>query len=372
MSKYLIVNPGSASKKYAIYEDGKEIAFIHLETCLTGFCFTVRTENKKDTGDLSVKDFDKSLPYLFNVLKNKNIVNSPDEISGVGIRIVAPGLSFQKNSLVDKTYIKRLHEAKIKAPLHLDGAIEEIERLRKFFGKNVKLVGISDSAFHIDMPEKAKKYAIPLDLAKKYEIYRYGYHGISLRSIIKKIKSKETLPDKVIVCHIGGGVSITAIKSGVSIDTSMGFTPLEGMVMANRVGNIDSGAIIYMSEVLKMKGDKLRKYLNKECGLLGLSGGRSADIRDLLKFESEGDTDSKMALDIYTYKIQKQIGAFAVALGGIDKLVFSGTVGERSFIMRKRICDGLDFLGIKLDENINNATEGKDNVVSSLNSKVKV
>ena len=152
----------------------------------------------------------------------------------------------------------------------------------------------------------------------------------------------------------------------------MGFTPLEGVVMANRVGDIDSGALVYMSEILRMDGKKLRKYLNKECGLLGLSGGKSADVRDLLKFESEGDNDAKLALDIYAYRIQKQIGAYAVVLGGIDRIIFSGTVGERSFKMRKRICEGLSFLGVKLDENINNSVEGVDGVVSSIDSKVKI
>ncbi len=377
--KYLIVNPGSASKKYAVYEDGKEVSFFHLETCMNSFCFTVRTNDystdqseKIEKGDLSPKDFDKSLPYLFNSLKIKNIINSPEEISVIGIRIVAPGLFFQKNGLIDKGYIKKLYEAKKKAPLHLEAEIEEIERLRKFFGKNVKMVGISDSAFHIDMPEKSKKYAIPLDLAKKYEIYRYGYHGISLRSILSKIRSKEELPSKIIICHIGGGVSITAIKDGKSIDTSMGFTPLEGMIMANRVGDLDSGALIYMSEILYMNGKELRQYLNKECGLFGLSGGKSADVRDLLKFEFGGDNDAKISLDIYAYKIQKQIGAYAVALGGIDRIIFSGTVGERSFKMRKRICEGLSFLGVELDENINNIVEGVDGVVSSTDSKVKI
>jgi acetate kinase len=309
---------------------------------------------------------------LFNSLKIKNIINSPEEISVIGIRIVAPGLFFQKNGLIDKEYIKKLYEAKKKAPLHLEAEIEEIERLRKFFGKNIKMVGISDSAFHTDIPEKSRMYAIPLDIAKKYEIYRYGYHGISLRSIVKKIQLKESLPENIIVCHIGGGVSITAIKDGKSIDTSMGFTPLEGVVMANRVGDIDSGAVIYMSEVLRMGPKEMRQYLNKECGLMGLSGGKSPDVRDLLKFESEGDNDVKLALDIYAYRIQKQIGAYAVVLGGIDRIIFSGTVGERSFKMRKRICEGLSFLGVKLDENINNSVEGVDGVVSSIDSKVKI
>ena len=206
---------------------------------------------------------------------------------------------------------------------------------------------------------------------KKYEIYRYGYHGLSFQSIVGKLKDKNSLPSKMIVCHIGGGISITAIKDGKSIDTSMGFTPLEGMTMATRVGDIDSGAVIYLSEVSGLKGMKFRQYLNKNSGLFGLSGGVSGDVRDLLKIEYE-NSDAKNALDIYAYKIQKQIGAYVAVLGGVDSLVFSGTVGERSFKMRKRICDGLEVFGLKLDNSKNEITDRIDAVISTFDSKVKI
>lgn len=373
MSKNLIVNTGSASKKYAIYERGGEIAFVHLEIGEGGFISTLKTTSGLVKEKISKKDWDDSLGFLVNLLNSKNIISDKKDITKVGIRVVAPGLSFQKNSVIDNQYLRDMKEAEGKAPLHMGMILEEIKKIKKFFGKNIPLVGISDSTFHNQMPDKARLYAIPLKDAKKHEIYRYGYHGISLRSIVNKLRSRDDLSEKIVVCHIGGGVSLTAIKDGVSIDTTMGFTPLEGMVMANRVGDIDSGALVYISEKLRLNNKRLMSYLNKECGLLGLSGGLSADIRDLLRLdEEENNLDARNALDVYAYRIKKQIGAYAVALGGLDTIVFSATVGERSFKMRKRICEGLEFLGLKLDECVNNATEGVEAEISSKDSKVKV
>ena len=181
------------------------------------------------------------------------------------------------------------------------------------------------------------------------------------------------MPSKLIICHIGGGVSVIAIKDGKSIETSMGFTPLEGMVMANRVGDIDSGAVVFLSDFLKLNDLKLLQYLNKKCGLFGLSGGLSNDVRDLLKAEEENmDAKASDALNTYVYKIQKQVGASFVALGGLDMLVFSGTVGERSYKMRRKICHGLESLGIIINEKINECMDGVNCVLNTAESKVKI
>ena len=373
IDKYLIVNTGSASKKYAVYDKNGEVAFVHLETGEGGYLSTIKISGKSETVKISEANFNKSLDYLIGVLKSKDIISSKNDISGVGIRVVAPGIYFQSNKIIDGTYLHHLKSALKKAPLHLEVVFKEIGKLKSFFGNNMKIVGVSDSEFHHSMPEKAKNYAIYSKDAEKYEIYRYGYHGISARSIVNKLEKKGDLPSKLIVCHIGGGVSVMAIKNGNSVETSMGFTPLEGMVMANRVGDIDSGAVVYLSEVLKLQGLKLLQYFNKKCGLFGLSGGLSNDIRDLFKAEEEnGDVRAKKALDTYVYKIQKQIGASFVALGGLDTLVFSGTVGERSFRMRKRICLGLESLGIVIDTKINECMDGVDCILNANESKVKI
>jgi acetate kinase len=371
--KYLIVNTGSASKKYAVYDKSGEIAFVHLETEEDGYISTLRIGNKSQSTKITEKNFNKSLEYLFPILMEKKIILGKEDITGVGIRVVAPGIYFQSHRIIDNKYVSNLKIAEKKAPLHLEMIFTELAGLKSFFGNKMKMVGVSDSAFHSTMSEKAKNYAINYKDAEKYEIYRYGYHGISAGSIVNKLEKKGRLPEKMIICHIGGGVSIMAVKDGKSIDTSMGFTPLEGMVMANRVGDIDSGAVVYISETLKLKGLKLLQYFNKKCGLLGLSGDLSNDIRDLFKAEEENaDKMATKALDTYVYKIQKQIGAYYVALGGLDSLVFSGTVGERSYRMRKRICHGLKSLGIIIDEKINECIDGTDCVLNTNDSRVRI
>ena len=349
------------------------MAFVHLETEGKGYISTLKIGDKSDETKITEADFNKSLDYLIKILKTKNIVSGKSDISGVGIRVVAPGIYFQTHRIIDNKYIENLKIAEKKAPLHLEMIFKELARLKSFFGSKIKIVGVSDSAFHSTMPEKAKNYAIKASDAEKYEIYRYGYHGISAASIISKLEKKGNLPSRIIICHIGGGVSVMAIKDGKSFETSMGFTPLEGMVMANRVGDIDPGAVVYISEVLKLRGLNLIQYFNKKCGLFGLSDGISNDVRELFKAE-ENDKNPKAtkALDIYAYKIQKQIGSYFVALGGLDMLVFSGTVGERSFRMRKRICSGLKPLGIFIDETVNDCTDGIDCVLNTSESKVKV
>ena len=372
-NKYLIVNTGSASKKYALYNKDGEIAFIHLENGDGGYLSTIKISGKSETVKISKDDYDKSLNYLINELKVKKVISGKSDISSVGIRVVAPGVYFQSNKIIDTKYINNLKAALKRAPLHLEIIFAEIKKCKLFFGTKTKIVGISDSEFHSTMPQKAKNYGIHSHDAEKFQIYRYGYHGISASSIVNKLAKKGKIPNRTIICHIGGGVSVMAVKDGKSVETSMGFTPLEGMIMANRVGDIDAGAVIYLSEVLKLQDLELTQYFNKKCGLFGLSGGFSNDIRELLKAEEDNaDVRATNALDTYVYKIQKQIGASFVALGGIDTLVFSGTVGERSYKMRKKICKGLECLGINIDHKINECMDGVDCVLNTKESKVKI
>jgi len=284
---------------------------------------------------------------------------------------VAPGRHFQDDKIIDKIYEKEMKKVIHNAPLHLLPTYEMFLNLKKVL-KNVPVVGVSDSDFHDTLPAKAKYYALSFDDTKKYQIERYGYHGISIESILHKLKGElGKLPERLIICHIGSGVSITAVKTGKSIENSMGFTPLEGVMMATRAGDIDPGTIAFLSESLGLKGKKLRDYLNKKCGLLGVSG-QSSDVRDLLRLEKEGDTQSKLALDIYVYHLQKCIGSYYVALNGLDAIIFTATVGERSFVIRERICDGLAVLGIKINKEKNNQSVGIDADISNFDSKVKV
>jgi acetate kinase len=371
--KYLIVNSGSASEKYAIYAKEKCLAFLHLEKPETGcdYISTLYIDGKKEEKCITEKEFKDSLNYGISIFKTIGVISSKEEIVGIGIRIVAPGKYFQGDKIIDKSYEKEIKNILQDTPLHILPTYEKILLLRKIL-KNIPIVGVSDSDFHSTISEKVSNYGLPSQDSEKYNIKKYGYHGISIESILNKLRlGKNSIPPKLIVCHIGSGVSITAIKDGKSIDTSMGFTPLEGVIMATRAGDIDPGIIAFISEKLGLKGKKLKDYLNKKCGLLGISE-KSSDVRDLLKMEKEGDVKSRLALDMYVYRLQKYIGSYFVALGGLDTIIFTATVGERSFIMRERICRGLEVLGIKIDIEKNNKSEGIDADITATDSKVSV
>jgi acetate kinase len=262
-------------------------------------------------------------------------------------------------------------EAREKAPLHISMTIDEVKKIKKVFG-DITIVGISDSAFHEPMSKSVERYALPKEITEKYEIQRYGYHGTSVKSILYKLgETLGPLPRKIIICHLGSGVSVNAIKDCRSFETSMGFTPLEGAIMATRAGDLDPGVVSYLSENLGLRGEKLREFLNNKCGLLGISG-KSSSIKDLVNLESKGDKDAKLALEMYVHRIKKYIGSYFAVMGGADMLVFSATVGERSTVIRERICEGLDVLGIKIDKEKNNKSIGINVDISGTGSRVKV
>jgi len=357
--KYLIINTGSSSKKYSFYFGEEKIYSAHFEKEDGDFIVTETAEKigKKKTA-IDENRYINAIKFIVSSLIEIGLIKSKEDIDSVGIRIVAPGEYFLTNRLIDDEYLKLADSALEKVPLHLGPALSEIKKVREIFGEDKPIIGVSDSAFHATIPEQAKLYAIPIEDSRRFGIRRFGYHGISVQSVIGRTAGLlGRMPEKVIVCHLGGGASITAVKNGQSIDTSMGFTPLEGLVMATRVGDIDAGTVLYLSEKLNKNQKELEAYFNNNCGLLGLSG-KSDDIRELLVNEKNGDLDSKLALQIYVNRIKQYIGRMAAVLGGVDLLIFAGTVGERSFIMRERICDNLKFLGIELDEEMNNKSEG--------------
>ncbi len=371
--KYLILNSGSASHKHALYEDEKILYFLHFEMVEDKYVAHEKIGETKHDLEITEKNFERSVDFTVSRLLENKLITDKNEIKAMGVRIVAPGVFFQENRIIDRTYEKNLKKALEKAPLHLSSVIKELKFAKKVLPKTL-VVGVSDSVYHRGMPETAKYYALPIEVSRKYELYKFGYHGLSVQSVIDKLAEKNNgiLPERVVVCHLGGGASITAVLRGKSIDNSMGFTPVDGLIMATRVGTIDPGAVSYLSDKLGLHGDKLLNYFNTKCGLLGLSNNKSDDIRELLKYEAMGDFSSKLALDSYAYRARKLIGQAAVSLGGIDTLVFAGTVGERSLPMRARICLGLDFLGIKLDQDLNNKTDSVEAEIQSVDSKVKI
>lgn len=369
--KNLIINTGSASKKYSVYHDLDCIYSAHFETEDENYIVTEFFSGQKQKNKIDYKIFKDALAYILSSLITKKIIMTMTDIRAIGIRIVAPGEYFFNNKIIDKEYLLMAKKTLEKVPLHLGPALAEIKVAQKVF-KNINIIGMSDSAFHQTLPKKAKYYAIPIAHSRKLGLQKFGYHGISIQSVVNQIRTRlKVLPSRIIICHLGGGASVTAIKDGQSIDTSMGFTPLDGLVMATRVGDIDPGAVVYLADKLKLKTKQLEDYFNNKCGLLGLSG-RSSDVRELLKYEASGEVDSTLALEIYADRLKKHIGGAAAILNGLDLLVFAGTVGERSFIMRERICQGLEFLGIELDKKINNLSEGIEAEISKANSQTRV
>ena len=369
--KYLVVNTGSASKKYALYSGEVELFKVHFEREGGGFVATLKIGVAEEKMTVSPADYDNSIDFVLGLLKSKELVANKNEIAAVGVRIVAPGAYFLANKILDQEFLDKLERAREEAPLHINPVIAEIGHLKKALPETA-VFGVSDSAFHATMPEHSRRYSLPEKEASKFGIYRYGYHGISMRSVLSKIeKTPGSTPSKVIICHLGGGSTITAVKDGKSIDTSMGFTPLEGLPMGTRIGNIDAGAVIYLAQKLEMSLNELEDYLNSKCGLLGLSG-KTPDVRELIELEKNGDKEAALALEAFAYNVKKYIGAYFAALGGLDLLVFTATIGERSFIMRSRICDGLQSLGMILDPDKNNKTVSTDGFIHGDKSPVKI
>jgi acetate kinase len=370
--KLLIINVGSSSQKYAFYLGDEQKFFAHFETL--GDKFILRTEKdgiSREKVEISQKDFLESSKRIIDLLKDERLIASPEEIDAIGFRVVHGGDKFFAPHLIDDDFIKELEAVKDLAPLHMEPVIIEIKEFMKTL-PDVKKVAVFDTAFHKGLPAMSKLYGLPLKISQSLKVYRYGFHGISCQSIIEKLKEKNRkISKRIIICHLGSGVSITAVKNGKSFDTSMGFTPLEGVVMGTRVGDIDAGALVYLQQKLNLSPKKLDEFLNKECGLLGLSE-KTADVRKLIELDKIGNEKARLALDIFSYRVKKYIGAYIAAMGGLDALVFTAAIGEGSPIMRLRICENLESLGIKIDQPKNEKIIDKDGTISSVRSKVEV
>lgn len=361
-SLIFIVNPGSASRKYALFVDGAKKANIHFElvdNLVVGCLEYIAGQQivKYDDANLGNAPH-RTLPLL----RKYNVISETDKITAIGIRIVAPSRQFLTDELITDEVIESLDKLCKESPLHIKTALLEIKQLRIRF-PGVPIIAISDSAFHTTKPDWARFYAIDTILAEKLEIERYGFHGVSVGSVVKNLKKHDILLPKTIICHLGSGCSVTAVQNGKSIDTTMGYSPLEGLIMATRSGSIDVSAALALKRDLDLSPSELEEYLFKKSGLLGISGS-SDDIRKLVESEAKGDTRAKLALDMFVYRIQQAIGQMAASLDGVSCLVFTGTVGERSAIIRGRVLDRLGYLGFECDEKINQQTFEPTTVVN--------
>ena len=350
----LITNPGSSSRKYALYKGKEPLCTLHFEydEAKKVICTLKRADGSSKNIKTDFKSLTSCVANLNNILTTEGYLGGVSKLDAILARVVAPGEFFSHDHLVDEKVLKELEKAKKKAPLHVPVVAGEIEHLVRSF-KDTPVITITDSGFHNARPALMKYYAFNTDLADRYDIKRWGFHGLSVGSVVEYMKSQEILPEKLIVCHIGSGSSVTAVFEGKSLDTTMGYTPLEGMMMATRSGSMDVAAALALKRALGYESDEsLEKYLNKECGLLGVSG-ESDDMRDILRLRDEGDKKGVFAHALFVYTLQRAIGQMAAALGGVDALVFTATIGERSDEIRRVTTQKLAYLGLALDEGKN-------------------
>lgn len=360
-SLILISNPGSASRKYALYRRNECVSRLHFEWDNGTIICTVWKSSFHTQFPVSIQSIEDAPELLGSILGEHGILDDHSSVSGIALRIVAPSSYFMQNRVVTDEVVAELEHAYQKAPLHIGATLEELHRLRAHFS-GTTIVGVSDSAFHSTKPESAWNYGLPLTASDELDIKRFGYHGLSVSSAVDELHALDKLPSRVVVCHLGGGASVSAVYKGRGYDTTMGYSPLEGLVMATRSGSIDPTAVREIQNRYSMDNDQIQEYLNHQSGLLGLSGS-SSDIRELLAKEDGGDHLAKLALATYVLNVQKSIGQMSAAMGGVDLIVFTGTVGERSVQIRERILANFDYLDFVIDKKANRHCTDPEDVV---------
>lgn len=342
----LISNPGSASRKYVLYEGEKIQGELRFEWLNGEIVYTLLPGNNEAVF-ANIAGLSEAPGKIMEIFNKTSILQANTTLDAIGLRVVAPGNYFLQHIFIDAEYEKNLARVSGLAPIHVSAALEELSCLKKLF-PGVKIIGASDSAFHASRPDYAKYYGIPKKDADSFDIKRFGYHGISVSSVIRKLEDAGKLAPRVVVVHLGGGASVSAVLNGRSIDNTMGFSPLEGLVMSTRSGSIDTTAVFALKQFMKLGDPEMHDYLNSKAGLLGLGG--STDVPELIAREKSGDRDSLLALNVYLYNIQKGIGEMVSALGGIDTLVLTGTVCERSVEIRHHLMERMRYLDFCLDE----------------------
>lgn len=376
--KILVLNCGSSSIKYKLYnmDDHSVMAAGGAERIGLDEAFVKVTmpdgEKKKIMHDMP--DHKEGVNFVFSLLTDPEIgaIKSLDEIDAVGHRIVQGGDLFEKSVIVDESVERGIESLCDLAPVHNAGHLKGIRAVDKLM-PDVPQVCVFDNAFHSTMPNYAYLYAVPYELYEKYHVRRYGFHGTSHRYVSQRVcefLGRDISTQRIITCHIGNGASVTAVKFGKCVDTSMGLTPLAGVMMGSRSGDIDASAVTYIMEKLGLQPQEMAEYLNKQSGVLGISGV-SSDMREVEAAAADGNSRARLALDMYCYRIKKYIGAYAAAMGGVDIIVWTAGVGENQTDVRENSCKGLEFLGIKIDHEANN-TQGKEAVISAPDSKVTV
>lgn len=374
--KVLVLNCGSSSVKYQFIDTDKKLALAKGLVDRIGMAGAVLSHQRYDGDQIKISgeilDHQIAIEYVLAVLLSKNhgVIDDKKDIEAIGHRVVHGGETFSGSVLITDEVVKALQDNIELAPLHNPPNIKGIQAATRIL-PGTPQVGVFDTAFHSHMPPKAYLYGIPYELYRKYKIRRYGFHGTSHLYVSKRaaeLMGKKYEELKIITAHLGNGCSMAAVDRGVSVDTTMGFTPLEGLLMGTRSGDLDPQVILYIMGKEGLSLNEAATMLNKHSGLIGISG-ESSDMREILAAVKDQHQRAKHAFDIFCYRIKKYVGAYASAMGGVDALVFTGGIGENSYEVREEVCKNMEFMGIHLDLLRN---QNKEELISSDTSKVKV
>lgn len=377
--KILVLNCGSSSIKYQLFDMASGVVLtkgIVEKIGLKGsFLKNERFDGDKIKLEGEILDHQTGIEYLLGLMisEKRGVIKDLNEINAIGHRLVHGGERFQSSCYLDDVTIKAVEDCSSLAPLHNPANLKGIYAMKNLL-PHVPQVGVFDTSFHQTMPDFSFMYALPYSLYKKYGIRRYGFHGTSHSYVSKRaceILNLNYKDQRIITCHLGNGASITAIKDGKSLDTSMGLTPVEGLIMGTRSGDVDAGALTLIMEKEEIDYSSLNTLLNKHSGVLGISG-ISSDMREVESAAAEGDERASLALKMYDYRVKKYIGSYAAAMGGVDILVFTGGIGENAWETRENICRDLEFMGLEFDRKVNEGSRGKELVISKKDSKITV
>ncbi|MFC1562422.1 acetate/propionate family kinase [candidate division KSB1 bacterium] len=377
--KILVINCGSSTIKYQLIEPETEEALAKGKVERIGMDGAVLTHKAFDRDEVKISaeilDHNVGIEYIVSILLSKNhgVIKDKKEIDAIGHRVVHGGEIFSDSVLINEAVLKQIRACIEFAPLHNPHNLRGINACIRFLS-DVPQVAVFDTAFHQQMPEVSYIYGIPYLFYKKYGIRKYGFHGTSHYYVVNKaveILKKDVKELNIITCHLGNGCSMAAVKNGKSIDTTMGFTPLEGLLMGTRCGDIDPAAVLYIMSREELTMQEGNTLLNKHSGLLGISG-ISSDMRDLEQERENGNKNAALAVEIFSYRIKKYIGSYFASLGGADSIVFTGGIGENSSLVRKLSLSNLEKMGIVLDEERNNSNSGESRIITKDDSAVTV
>ena len=375
----LVINCGSSSLKYQLINSDSE------EVLAKGLCERIGIDGRlvyqkegldKEITEAPMPTHKEAIQMVLDALVNPKTgaVKSLAEIDAVGHRVVHGGEKFSDSVVITEEVIAQVEECNDLAPLHNPANIIGIRACQALM-PNVPMVGVFDTAFHQTMPEKAYLYGLPYEYYEKYKVRRYGFHGTSHSFVSKRaaeVMGKSYDEVKTIVCHLGNGSSVSAVLNGKCVDTSMGLTPLEGLVMGTRSGDIDPAIMEFIAKKENLDIEGVMEVLNKKSGVFGISGGLSSDFRDLTDAMNAGDKKAKIAMDVFSYRVAKYIGSYAAAMNGVDDIVFTAGIGENDDYVREEVCKYLGYLGVDFDSEVNKGLRGKEAELTKEGSKVKV